>query len=241
VCKYWLKMETTLNYGAWFRVCPEGLGMWLPWLKGDAVTKLCSKYWGFVFLLTHSIMLHSYYVLSIKNKTSPSGAVCKKKKPKLISARAKEVKGPHADVWKSWLAGQWWHTPLILALGRQTQADFWVRDQPGLQSEFQDSQGYTEKPCLEKKNKEKKKKELIHNLHLHAILNLKVAFPRVCAWVLRQRCGLWVPCKRKPNNSDGENKRRIYWGTGLRPECDVSVVMEATLAFCHVCCLSNIL
>jgi hypothetical protein len=28
--------------------------------------------------------------------------------------------------------------------------DFWVRGQPGLQSEFQDSQGYTEKPCLEK-------------------------------------------------------------------------------------------
>jgi hypothetical protein len=26
--------------------------------------------------------------------------------------------------------------------------DFWVRDQPDLQSEFQDSQGYTEKPCL---------------------------------------------------------------------------------------------
>jgi hypothetical protein len=35
--------------------------------------------------------------------------------------------------------------PLIPALGRQRQADFWVR---GLQSEFQDSQGYTEKPCL---------------------------------------------------------------------------------------------
>jgi hypothetical protein len=31
--------------------------------------------------------------------------------------------------------------------------------QPGLQSEFQDSQGYTEKPCLEKKqNKTKQKK-----------------------------------------------------------------------------------
>jgi hypothetical protein len=28
-------------------------------------------------------------------------------------------------------------------------ADFWVRGQPGLQSEFQDSQGYTEKLCLE--------------------------------------------------------------------------------------------
>jgi hypothetical protein len=43
--------------------------------------------------------------------------------------------------------------PLISALGRQRQADFWVRGQPGLQSEFQDSQGYTEKPCLEKKKK----------------------------------------------------------------------------------------
>jgi hypothetical protein len=40
--------------------------------------------------------------------------------------------------------------PLIPALGRQRQADFWVRGQPGLQSEFQDSQGYSEKPCLEK-------------------------------------------------------------------------------------------
>jgi hypothetical protein len=38
----------------------------------------------------------------------------------------------------------------MVALGRQRQADFWVWGQPGLQSEFQDSQGYTEKPCLEK-------------------------------------------------------------------------------------------
>jgi hypothetical protein len=44
----------------------------------------------------------------------------------------------------------WWCTPLIPALGRQRQVDFWVWGQPGLQSEFQDSQGYTEKPCLEK-------------------------------------------------------------------------------------------
>jgi hypothetical protein len=35
--------------------------------------------------------------------------------------------------------------------------DFWVRGQPGLQSEFQDSQGYTEKPWLKKKKKKKKK------------------------------------------------------------------------------------
>jgi hypothetical protein len=32
------------------------------------------------------------------------------------------------------------------------------RGQPGLQSEFQDSQGYTERPCLEKPKRKKKKK-----------------------------------------------------------------------------------
>jgi hypothetical protein len=41
--------------------------------------------------------------------------------------------------------------PLMPALGRQRQAYFWVWGQPGLQSKFQDSQGYTEKPCLKKK------------------------------------------------------------------------------------------
>ena len=30
------------------------------------------------------------------------------------------------------------------------EGDFWVWGQPGLQSEFQDNQGYKEKPCLEK-------------------------------------------------------------------------------------------
>jgi hypothetical protein len=43
---------------------------------------------------------------------------------------------------------------LIPALGRQGQAHFWVRGQPGLQSEFLDSQNYTEKPCQKKKKKE---------------------------------------------------------------------------------------
>jgi hypothetical protein len=55
--------------------------------------------------------------------------------------------------------GRWWRTPLIPALGRQRQADFWVQGQPGLQSEFQDSQGYTEKPCLEKPTKQNKSKQ----------------------------------------------------------------------------------
>jgi hypothetical protein len=54
------------------------------------------------------------------------------------------------------MVGQWWHMPLIPALGRQRQMDFWVWGQPALQSEFQDSQSYTQKPCLEKpKNKTK--------------------------------------------------------------------------------------
>jgi hypothetical protein len=40
--------------------------------------------------------------------------------------------------------------PSIPALGRQRQADLGVRGQPGLHSEFQNSQGSTEKPCLKK-------------------------------------------------------------------------------------------
>jgi hypothetical protein len=54
--------------------------------------------------------------------------------------------------------------PLIPALGRQRQADFWVRGQPGLQSEFQDSLGYTEKPCLKNKNKNKQTNKQVHYL-----------------------------------------------------------------------------
>jgi hypothetical protein len=37
--------------------------------------------------------------------------------------------------------------------------DFLVRGQPGLQSEFQDSQGYTEKPCHKKQKTKTKQKQ----------------------------------------------------------------------------------
>jgi hypothetical protein len=66
-------------------------------------------------------------------------------------------------------AGQWWHTPVIPALGRQKQADFWVQGQPGLQSKFQDSQDDTEKPFLEKK---KKKSPMRFNSYLLNILQI---------------------------------------------------------------------
>jgi hypothetical protein len=51
-------------------------------------------------------------------------------------------------IWKRQRARQWWCRPLIPALGRQRQVNFWIWGQPCLQSEFQDSQGYTEKPSL---------------------------------------------------------------------------------------------
>ena len=47
-------------------------------------------------------------------------------------------------------------------LERQRQADFWVRGQSGIHSEFQDSQTYTEKPCLE--TKQNKKRFVLHVL-----------------------------------------------------------------------------
>jgi hypothetical protein len=63
--------------------------------------------------------------------------------------------------------------PLIPALGRQRQADFWVRGQPGLQSEFQGSQDYTEKPCLKKKTKNKTKKKSLREISVGFYLLIK--------------------------------------------------------------------
>jgi hypothetical protein len=59
-------------------------------------------------------------------------------------------------------AGRWWRMPLIPALGRQRQADFQVRGQPGLQSESQDSQGYRE--TLSRKTKKGRPKQGSLNL-----------------------------------------------------------------------------
>ena len=50
------------------------------------------------------------------------------------------------------------HT-LIPAFRRERQVDFWVQGQPGLQNEFLDSQGYSEKPSLKQTNKQERKQQ----------------------------------------------------------------------------------
>ena len=77
--------------------------------------------------------------------------------------------------------GQWWPMPLIPALGRHRQPDFGVGGWPGLQSEFQDSQGYTEKSCLENKTKQNKTKKFQDTItflqrHIHTNLHMKITF-----------------------------------------------------------------
>jgi hypothetical protein len=64
---------------------------------------------------------------------------------------------PNNPIKKWGTSWAWWCMPLIPALGRQRQADFWVRGQPGLQSELQDSQGYLYRETLSWKTKQKKR------------------------------------------------------------------------------------
>ena len=85
----------------------------------------------------------------------------------------------------------WWHTPLIPALRRQRQADFWVQGQSGLQSEFQDSQGYIEKPCLKNQKQKQNKKQTNKQkfLNILALSLISVGLLQVCLhliwyWVL---------------------------------------------------------
>jgi hypothetical protein len=48
---------------------------------------------------------------------------------------------------------QRWHMPLVSALRRQRQMDLWIK-RTAPQSEFQDSQGYTDKPYLKQQQEE---------------------------------------------------------------------------------------
>jgi hypothetical protein len=64
------------------------------------------------------------------------------------------------------ISGQWWQTPLNPST-QEAEAGRFLRLRPAwLQTEFQDSQGYTEKPCLEKpktKQTNKQKPVIIFN------------------------------------------------------------------------------
>lgn len=57
----------------------------------------------------------------------------------------------HHDLKTTWDALWCWHLPLIAVLRRKQQGgSLWVWGQPDPQTKFQDSQGYTEKPCFKK-------------------------------------------------------------------------------------------
>jgi hypothetical protein len=113
----------------------------------------------------------------------------------------------------------WWHTPLIPALRRQ------IRGQPGLQSEFQDSQKYTEKPCLEKqkqkkrkkrKRKRKRKKETLIKTPrlLDTVSSLSLFGYLMGLWVLVCKV-LWVGCggahRRKEMQRKKERGTQTIW------------------------------
>jgi hypothetical protein len=108
------------------------------------------------------------------------------------------LKNGDKNYWKSWV---WWRVPLIPALGRQRQVDFWVRGQPGLQSEFQDSQSYTEKPCLEKptnqpnKQTKNKKPKIIERYMQQMLCKNTCWSPTLCLkYVCTYRLFRWYIC-----------------------------------------------
>jgi hypothetical protein len=111
-----------------------------------------------------------------------------------------------------------------------------VRGQPGLQSEFQDSQGYTEKPCLEKKKNEEWTPVLRHGDRLNNETDITpvsrflpsssalshgglICFPPVCGFGLPPSKVKFsklvrVEMERRPSTSPGSLK------PGLRDEGD---------------------
>jgi hypothetical protein len=68
-------------------------------------------------------------------------------------------KGPVKEDSGAW---QWWHTLTFDPRTQEAEAEesLWVQGHLGLHCEFKDSQGYTEKPCLEKHNLKAKKVSL---------------------------------------------------------------------------------
>jgi hypothetical protein len=121
--------------------------------------------------------------------------------------------------------------PLIPALGRLRQADFWVRDQPGLQSEWQDSQGYTEKPCLKKQSKQTKNsfkglltaypyRHIGH--HLSACVCPGKQFPQHCPSSRNTFISLWcvesIPLPEEKGKQNKTSKQKTYSELSVRSQ-----------------------
>ena len=119
------------------------------------------------------------------------------------------------------LSRAWWHKPLISALGRQRQMDFWIWSQPGLQSKFQDSQGYTEKSCLKKPKQTNKQTKSFKKLSL-------VSLSR--DWK-ETSCSQRIPCVL--------SLIRLYWKPGSYGTCEIfSATSTVAISLLHLVTLS---
>ena len=99
--------------------------------------------------------------------------------------------------------------PLIPALGRQRYTDLWFRGQPGLQSEFQDRQGYSGK----NKQTNKQKQNLFWKTNYLLLLLL------LLLWNMKLLHLFWAslfsPCLVSPDLRKAENG----WLEKVAPRC----------------------
>ena len=117
-------------------------------------TRRCEKGWKTIFE-ANGLKKQTGVAILISNKIYFQPKVIKKEKERhFILIKGKIFQNELSILNMLQMQGQP-HSlkKLIQTLGRQRQVYFWVWDQPGIQSELQDSQDYTEKPCLEKQNR----------------------------------------------------------------------------------------
>ena len=120
--------------------------------------------------------------------------------------------------------------PSTWSVGKR-QTDLWVQGQSGLQSKFQDNQGYTEKPCLEKPKSntqpKNKHKNYTKNPDNHTKTNKFSRTREMDQWkslFFLQRTQVWFPAPA--HNHGNSSSRWGGWGlcslltsTGSRHTC----------------------